>query len=146
MAHSVKFIRGGISLRQRESIGNDITCNIHRWYVIWIICEKSEQCQGAISGQAFNFLANQSILCVVWLINIFTWANSSCIKSNKYTVTPYFDTKIEYMSFKNDPDDISLLHVKSLGMDNVQSTYHNVVWAGWSTSSTCMSRTSLVSD
>ena len=26
-----------------------------------------------------------------------------------YTVAPYFDTKIEYMNFKNNPDDISLL-------------------------------------
>ena len=24
-------------------------------YVIWIFCKNSEQCQGAISGQAFKF-------------------------------------------------------------------------------------------
>ena len=65
----------------------------------------SEQCQGAIAGQALKFWTNQSNFNVVWLANIFMRAAWGCAKS----IYTYIFTLLKYMNFKNNPDEISCI-------------------------------------
>ena len=60
------------------------------------------------SQASIQFL-NQSEHSYCFIGQYFTRANSGCVRSNMYTVTPYFDTEIKFMNLKNNPDDISLL-------------------------------------
>ena len=58
-----------------------------------------EQSQGKHSF----FLTNQSKLILLSDWPIFLKERTEGVKSNKYTITPYFDTEIEYRNSKNNP-------------------------------------------
>ena len=66
---------------------------------------KKQSCRASIQ------ILNQSEQPYFCLIGQNFHKSELCAKSNMYTVNPYFDTKIEYMNFKINPDDISCIHI-----------------------------------
>ena len=90
-------------------VGCDSTNNFYTYMSSGFSLKNGSSVKEQSQGKHSNFEPIRvTLLLYDW--SIFLRANSGCVKSNiLYTVIPYFDTEIEYMIFKNNPNQISLL-------------------------------------